>query len=273
MGRERHARDCRTAYWLLGAMEKNMNETNLTRRSFVGAAAAAAAAVATATATPAFADEPQAQTSAADILNNPTDGNMFADPIVTEAQERLDGAKRVLVVVDYQIDFVSGGVFGEIEPAKAIEDALYDSIKSYQDAGDIVIYTMDTHPADGYDQTREGQYNPLHCVPGTPGWGIYGKVAELLTPEKATRVLKGTYGAKNLPAVIQLIKDQGTAIESIEIAGVSTTCRVLHNAILLYTFFPETLLIMDKNTTASYTDERTQEQLEELEGWGFCIRW
>ncbi len=132
---------------------------------------------------------------------------------------------------------------------------------------------MDTHPADTYDQTREGQFNPPHCIPGTEGWEIYGKVAELLTPQKATRLLKGTYGCGDLPKAVQMIRDQGTAISSIEVAGVSTTCRVLHNVILLYTYFPDLMIIMDSRTTASYADEATQEQLKELEGWGVCVKW
>ena len=55
-------------------------------------------------------------------------------------------------------------------------------------------------------------------------------------------------------------------------AGVSTTCRVLHNAILLYNYFPDRPIVFDPRTTASYTDERTAEQLEELESWGFIPR-
>ena len=74
------------------------------------------------------------------------------------------------------------------------------------------------------------------------------------------------------PRVIQHLRDQGVQIESVEFAGVSTTCRVLHNAIIVYNAFPELPMIMDAATTASYTDERTEEQLEELEAWGFIVR-
>ena len=76
----------------------------------------------------------------------------------------------------------------------------------------------------------------------------------------------------DLPRVIETIRAQGTRITSIEFAGVSTTCRVLHNAIICYNAFPELPMIMDAATTASYTDERTEEQLEELEAWGFVVR-
>ncbi|MEE8716871.1 MAG: hypothetical protein SOI26_03090 [Coriobacteriales bacterium] len=219
----------------------------------------------------------------------------YATPQVTYASERAANVKRVLVVVDYQVDFVSGGVFGDIAPAMAIEDALCAKIEQYRDAGDIVIYTMDTHPADEYDLTREATVNPQHCDPATEGWHVYGRARALLEGDGSSRgfslggdfsspgvatvsstgailVKKGTYGSMDLPRVIQGIRDQGTQVESVEFAGVSTTCRVLHNAIICYNAFPELPMIMDAATTASYTDERTEEQLDELEAWGFVVR-
>lgn len=196
----------------------------------------------------------------------------YATPHVTYADERLAGVRRVLVVVDYQVDFVDGGVFGRIEPAVAIEDALCAKIEEYRDRGDIIIYTMDTHPADEYDDTREASVNPLHCDPATEGWQLYGRVRDLLTPQSAILIKKGTYGSPELVRTIERLRDQGLQIEGVEFAGVSTTCRVLHNAIMVYNAFPELPMIMDEATTASYTDERTAEQLEELEAWGFIVK-
>lgn len=197
----------------------------------------------------------------------------YAKPSTSYAEESAAAPKRVLVVVDYQVDFVDGGVFGRIEPAVAIEDALCAKIEEYQQNGDVVIYTMDTHPADAYDLTREATVNPPHCDPATEGWQVYGRARELLTPERgAIQVKKGTYGSLEVPRIIEGIRSQGTAIESIEFAGVSTTCRVLHNAVICYNAFPELPVVMDERTTASYTDERTAEQLEELEAWGFIVK-
>lgn len=196
----------------------------------------------------------------------------YAVPQVTYADDRAAAPKRVLVVVDYQVDFVDGGVFGRIEPAIAIEDAICAKIEEYRSRGDIIIYTMDTHPADDYAATREASVNPPHCDPATEGWQLYGKVRDLLNPDNAILVKKGTYGSPELPNVIRHFRDQGVQIESVEFAGVSTTCRVLHNAIIVYNAFPELPMIMDASTTASYTDERTEEQLEELEAWGFIVR-
>ena len=196
----------------------------------------------------------------------------YAVPQMTYADERTANPKRVLVVVDYQVDFVDGGVFGRIEPAVAVEDAICAKIQEYRDRGDFIIYTMDTHPADEYAATREATVNPPHCDPATEGWQLYGTVRDLLNPDNATLVMTGTYGAPGLVRVIKGYREQGIQIESVEFAGVSTTCRVLHNAIIVYNFFPELPMIMDAATTASYTDERTEEQLEELEAWGFIVK-
>lgn len=257
-------------------MEQNTT-TGVSRRAFVGVAGATLGLGALCLGSQAFAAgadtaaTPQSGSVATNAAGPAADG-LYANPSVIELAERNADPKRVLVVVDYQVDFVDG-VFGLIEPALALEDAIYERVKEYQDAGDIVIYTMDTHPADVFDYTREGGVNPLHCDPATEGWQVYGKVRELLTPEKALLVKKGTYGSMDLPFVIENIRRQGVLIESIEMAGVSTTCRVLHNAIILYNAFPELPIVFDIATTASYSDEQTVEQLKELETWGFAVDW
>ncbi len=256
--------------------EGSMRRAGVSRRDFMCMAAAGSvlgAGAVLAGGAQAFADPSKGAgegAAAAAVAEEPL--YPYELPVTVTKQEQRE-KKRVLVVVDYQVDFVNGGVFGEVAPALAIEDALYDQIKQYQDAGDIVVYTKDTHPADAYERTREATFNPPHCIPGTEGWEIYGKCRELLTPEKATLVMKGTYGSKDLPAILEAMRSQGVAFESIEIAGVSTTCRVLHNAVILYNWFPELPIVVDSRTTASYTDEKTLEQLRVLEGQGFIVKW
>lgn len=264
---------------MLGA--KGEGCSALTRRSFVGTVAAGALAGAGQLIMPAcaFADPSAASQSAHGETAAPHSGEAIARqttyemPLTVPLEDYLADRRRVLVVVDYQVDFVEGGVFGTIAPAKAIEEALYDRIAEYQANGDIVIYTLDTHPEDSYRYTREGAVNPQHCEPGTPGWQVYGRVAELLTPDRAIEVRKGTYGSMDLPRIIEVIRNQGVFVNSIELAGVSTTCRVLHNAIILFNAFPDLPFVMDPTTTAGYSDEATQAQLEELESWGFIVKW
>lgn len=255
------------------------SRSGLTRQGFLGIAAAAGAALATCAgpgSLTAQADEADGMDAYAGVGE---DGSYYSTAGFVEPyalpEVRYQGElapKRVLVVVDYQVDFVNGGVFGRIEPAVAIEAALCAKITEYLERDDVVIYTMDTHPADTYDLTREATVNPPHCDPATTGWQLYGGVRDLLEGSGALCIRKGTYGSFELVRAIQALRDQGTPVESIEFAGVSTTCRVLHNAVICYNAFPELPMIMDAATTASYTDERTAEQLEELEAWGFVVR-
>lgn len=69
---------------------------------------------------------------------------------------------RLLVVVDMQKDFVDGAL-GSPE-ARAIVPNVLDKVKAYRDAGDEVVFTLDTH-FDDYMDTMEGRKLPVvHCV-------------------------------------------------------------------------------------------------------------
>ena len=84
--------------------------------------------------------------------------------------------KEILIVVDYQIDFVDGAL---ANPAAAeLEAGIQAKVCAYREAGKPVIFTKDTHPED-YAGTREGRFLPVpHCIRGTEGWGLYGSLAE-----------------------------------------------------------------------------------------------
>ena len=81
---------------------------------------------------------------------------------------------RLLVVVDYQHDFVDGSLgFAE---AVALEKPICDKIRAYRENGDDVVYTMDTHE-ENYLETQEGRKLPVpHCRRGTPGWQLFGEI-------------------------------------------------------------------------------------------------
>ena len=76
-------------------------------------------------------------------------------------------AKKVLVVVDMQNDFITGSL-GTPE-AQAIVPKVVEKIQGF---GGTVLYTQDTHGAD-YLQTQEGRNLPVeHCLKGTWGWPV-----------------------------------------------------------------------------------------------------
>lgn len=215
----------------------------------------------------ASADEPATDPYTGQSLITP-----HAVPPLDTAESLASRTKRVLVVVDYQVDFVDGA-FGANEYAIALEPAIYERVQSYQQAGDIVCYTMDTHLADNYELTREGRRVRPHCMLGTDGWELYGSLGEVLTPESAYMVKKGTYGSSQLASILNEIKSQGTVLTSIELAGVSTTVCVFHNAVMLYNMFPECDIVLDVATTAAKNPEATEAALKQLEGWGMVVNW
>ena len=77
---------------------------------------------------------------------------------------------KTLIVVDMQNDFIDGSL-GTRE-AQAIVPKVKEKIKEYQERGDEIIFTRDTHQSD-YLNTSEGKKLPVeHCIEGTKGWEI-----------------------------------------------------------------------------------------------------
>ena len=77
--------------------------------------------------------------------------------------------KKLLIVVDYQNDFVTGslGFPGAVD----IEDSIAAKIETYRGYGEEgqVIFTMDTH-GKNYMETQEGNNLPVpHCIKSEAG--------------------------------------------------------------------------------------------------------
>ena len=74
-------------------------------------------------------------------------------------------AKKILVVVDVQNDFVYGSL-GSNE-AVAVVPNIVKKVNEYRNNGDFIIFTQDTH-YDNYLDTQEGKKLPVeHCIRGT----------------------------------------------------------------------------------------------------------
>lgn len=81
---------------------------------------------------------------------------------------------KLLVVIDYQNDFVDGTL--GFKKAKILEQGIYDKVCKCLQKGDKVLFTYDTHYED-YLETREGKNLPvLHCIEDTNGHQLYGKI-------------------------------------------------------------------------------------------------
>ena len=83
--------------------------------------------------------------------------------------------KKLLIVVDYQKDFVDGSL--GFAGAEALDASIAQRIADYHAAGNDVVFTLDTHGTN-YAQTQEGRKLPVpHCLFGEAGWELYGSTA------------------------------------------------------------------------------------------------
>ena len=136
-------------------------------------------------------------------------------------------SRKLLLVIDYQVDFVAdGGNLTAGQPAQAIEPAILARIDAYQAAGADVLCTLDTHtPADWQSGHPESTAFNLHCAENTPGWALYGALAD----RQLETLTKGSYMLE--ASDIDWLTRQ---YDEIEFAGVVTDICVLQNAIGLY---------------------------------------
>ncbi len=159
---------------------------------------------------------------------------------------------RYLIVVDMQVDFITGSLGSK--DAKAIVPAVVNKVENF--AG-RVIFTRDTH-FDNYLQTQEGTKLPVvHCIKDTAGW----QICDELKPYVKTVVDKETFASMDLP---RIIKDFGENIEKIELCGLCTDICVISNAMILKAAFPETPVEVDADCCAGVNKERHNTALDAM---------
>ena len=147
---------------------------------------------------------------------------------------------KLLVVVDYQKDFVDGAL--GYPGAEALEGPLCDKVRSALADGWKVIFTRDTHGAD-YLSTPEGKKLPVvHCVQGTQGW----ELAPGLWQEGETIINKPTFGYSGWADM---------DFQQVELVGLCTDICVVSNALLLKALFPEAEISVDASCCAGVTPE------------------
>ncbi len=177
--------------------------------------------------------------------------------------------KRLLIVVDYQNDFVDGSL--GFEGAELLDERIAAKINEYHQNGDYVFYTMDSHTSN-YLNTQEGRSLPItHCVEGTQGWELYGKTAEaILDRDKMFR--KPTFGSAKLFEYLN--GAQASAMQagldrpytSIELVGLVSNICVVSNAVIAKSACPDVPVIVDASCTDSSDKKLHEAALDVLEG-------
>ncbi len=179
-----------------------------------------------------------------------------------------ESVKRLLIVVDYQNDFVDGAL--GFEGAELLDGRIARKIDEYREAGDYISFTFDTHHKD-YLETQEGRNLPVpHCIEGTHGHDLYGRVAERMHDSDDV-FLKPTFGSTAL--FERLLKRQSVAegidalpFESIEVVGLVSNMCVLSNAVIARTACPNVPIIVDASCTAAPDPVMNEKALDVMEG-------
>ena len=150
---------------------------------------------------------------------------------------------KYLIVVDMQVDFITGSLGSHL--ATAIVPNVTKKVKDFDGK---VIFTRDTHFED-YMNTQEGKKLPVpHCIKGSDGW----QICDELAPYAETVVDKLAFGSIELP---KLLQGFGEPIDKIELCGLCTDICVISNAMVLKAAFPEVPIAVDSACSAGVTVE------------------
>lgn len=164
---------------------------------------------------------------------------------------------KLLIVVDYQNDFVDGTL--GFPGAEDIHGPICNKVLMYQHAGNAVVFTKDTHLPE-YLSTQEGNNLPvMHCVKGTRGHDLYGDLEALSAGCPVFE--KPTFGSADLFDYLR-----SSSFESVELVGLVSNICVLSNAVLSKTALPEALIIVDAACTGSYDKVLHNKALDVLSG-------
>lgn len=176
--------------------------------------------------------------------------------------------KRLLIVVDFQKDFVDGSL--GFEGAADLDQRIVEKIVSYRATGDAVAFTFDTHRHD-YLKTQEGRNLPIeHCIDGTPGHDLFGETA-LMMRDADSAFKKPSFGSTELFERLRASQRAADSMGcqpfgSIELVGLVSNICVLSNAVLAKTACPEVPVIVDASCTGSGDAKLHEAALDIMEG-------
>lgn len=173
-------------------------------------------------------------------------------------EQEAGTVKELLIVVDYQKDFVDGAL--GFAGAEALDGPIAQRIAQVRAGGGDVIFTMDTHGAD-YADTMEGKKLPVaHCLKDTPGWQLYGQVGASLLPGDPV-FEKETFPSLDLA---DWLRERD--YDAVELCGLVSHICVLSNAVMVKAALPNAAITVDARLTASYDPALHQKTLDVLEG-------
>lgn len=152
--------------------------------------------------------------------------------------------KKLLIVVDYQTDFVNGAL--GFDGADNLAPKIAERIKKARADGEDIIFTFDTHD-NNYMKTSEGRNLPIpHCIKGTEGHRLHPVIEPLVDPSDKL-ICKPTFGSSELFDLLR-----GSDYTHIELCGLVSDICVISNAVLAKTALPEAEISVDSSLCDSF---------------------
>lgn len=173
---------------------------------------------------------------------------------------------KLLAVIDYQNDFVTGSL--GFDGATDIDEGIARLIQTYLARGDSVLFTYDTHN-ETYLETREGRALPIaHCSANETGWQLYGRTQavcrETCANAQIHQIIKSAFGMP--PSKLVRVAESLPDIDEITVVGVVTNLCVISNAVLLRAQFPEAEMIIDASLCRAPDSVMHEKALDVMEG-------
>ena len=180
---------------------------------------------------------------------------------------------KMLVVVDYENDFVNGTL--GFDGAEKIDTGIAKKIYEYEKMNGVIVRTMDTHFSN-YLETREGKNLPIpHCLFKTEGWEMYGETKKAwddVSERMATHSLdKRSFGVGpslmlELIGLLHMSKIEPSDIETIEFVGLVSNICVLSNVVIFQSAFPNATMLVNPALTDSFDKELHEATMKVLGG-------
>lgn len=123
---------------------------------------------------------------------------------------------RLLLIVDPQIDFISGAL--PVKGASVAMDALAAYVRANARDYTVIIVTQDFHPADHISFNCNGGEWPVHCVAGSVGAELWPQLREALEGSGCATeyLLKGESAGKE---EYSIFKNPASALRILDIVN------------------------------------------------------
>ena len=164
---------------------------------------------------------------------------------------------KLLIVVDYQNDFVDGAL--GFEGADKISIVIKEKIEQYLKEQNDIIFTLDTHE-ENYMETMEGSKLPVkHCIKGSEGWKIHESVNYIPLAKKVFE--KPTFPSLELA---NYLKEH--EYDEVELCGLVSNICVISNAVMVKAALPNAKIFIDAKATDSFDKALQEKCFDVLEG-------